>query len=317
MNKNKQDIVQLNEAYFKSLANSRASISMLNLSFVGLLISLINLYPPYALLTLVQGINPMENGFYLFLLVISVLLLFCSFLSRLNGLIYKHQVFSTSVLLLMMTLLLLSFIIMGHGFAVYSSTDLNLGSPLSNLYFVLTFSFFLICMVYNVSWLKKQLSLGFSNKRAAANFLASKGVYQSASLWFIFGFSLIGSLLTGFVKQFLGFALSILLLASFSRLLIEVSYLIFLKTKNKVYWEKFTQQEKQRTFLKKLSLKSTSLRLVIEGAVCLSALWAVGTHQLKEGAYTLIRVVVILFVLDCLISFIRWFIAKSKKEGIK
>ena len=59
-----KEVDELNKAYFKSLANTRASATMMVISFVGAFVLALFLLFQYFYFVKGYGINPLENYFF-------------------------------------------------------------------------------------------------------------------------------------------------------------------------------------------------------------------------------------------------------------
>ena len=123
--------------------------------------------------------------------------------------------------------------------------------------------------------------------------------------------------LSGYYLQTFGIVSNIVFTSAFSRLIVEVGYLLYLRSKDKTYWEEVPKETKSQSFLKTIDLKKAKHRLTIEVvlfltlAVCLkimnvdaenSPIWLIWT----------IRIFGYSILLDATISFVFYQIKKKR-----
>jgi hypothetical protein len=233
-------IEQKNKEYFKSLVETRGSVGNLLVSWAGLGITLIHLVLAWWVVKETH-VNPLENKFIIFLIVICVILSICLILPFIGNFIYKHQIFSS--LLLTIFSIILTFLVtcLAYWFTVISSKnvlyDIRPITLLSKIYIISMICLWIASFIYNIFWLKKQLSRGFSEARTQKNYFARSSVYSSKSLWIIFGCSMLGGVVWKSTDKIIVFALGILFVTAFSRLTVEYAYASYLRIKDKDYWE--------------------------------------------------------------------------------
>ena len=89
--------------------------------------------------------------------------------------------------------------------AVYSESDQRFYYDSYNSYtFIISMTLFaVICIIYNIFWLRKQLQQGFSEERTLGNFSAEAKVYSGGSLLGIFIVSIVAAHFTGGVELLL------------------------------------------------------------------------------------------------------------------
>lgn len=272
--KNEQnvDIEQANKVYFQSLANTRASASMMLISFAGVFVLLIEILSFYSYYDKIVGVNPFSNWFFDILVFYCLYLVVVFFIPLIGKFAYRRQVLSTTLLLLTYIGIFLSLQIMELLIIVsaLANKEFEIGYT---KYAVFAVPFIVICtllgFVYHYFWLKKQLKIGFSPTRTLGNYFAKSSSYSSNSLTIIFVCSMLGAILSGYFGVVLGIALTILFSYAFSQLLTEVGYLLYLKTKSKEYWEE--EPENNPTlwdllwdWLKGFSLKKAKIRIPLE-----------------------------------------------------
>ena len=272
--KNEQnvDIEQANKVYFKSLANTRASASMMLISFAGVFVLLIEILSFYSYYDKIVRVNPFSNWFFDILVSYCLYLIIVFFIPLIGKFAYRRQVLSTTLLLLTYIGIFLSLQIMELLIIVsaLANKEFEIGYT---KYAVFAVPFVVICtllgFVYNYFWLKKQLKIGFSPTRTLGNYFTKSNSYSKNRLYIIFACSMLGAILSGYFGVVLGIALTILFSYAFTQLLTEVSYLLYLKTKSKEYWE--DEPENNPTlwdllwnWLKGFSLKKAKIRIPLE-----------------------------------------------------
>ena len=89
-----KEVEELNKAYFKSLANTRASASMMVISFTGAVIFGVELY------LIDFGLQKSSNIFFNFILLYLVYLIVATVIPLGMSFIYRKQILSTILLLL-------------------------------------------------------------------------------------------------------------------------------------------------------------------------------------------------------------------------
>ena len=271
-NEKKMDIEQANKVYFQSLANTRASASMMLISFAGVFVLLIEILSFYSYYDKIVGVNPFSNWFFDILVSYCLYLIIVFFIPLIGKFAYRRQVLSTTLLLFTYAGMFLSLQVMGLLIIVsaLANKEFEVGFP---KYGFIVIPFLVICtllgFIYHYFWLKKQLKIGFSPTRTLGNYFAKSSSYSSNALTIIFVCSMIGAVLTGYFGVVLGVTVSILFNYAFTQLLTEVGYLLYLKTKSKEYWE--DEPEDNPTlwdllwdWLKGFSLKKAKIRIPLE-----------------------------------------------------
>ena len=177
----------LNKDYFRVLGSTRASVRMLSLAWAGLFVWSIDLTHVYFFIKEQFTVDPFSNVPFRFLCLLLLLMLGCQIMSFSKPFIYKHQFFSTAMLFVLINGIHLSLVLMDYILTILTNEVLKDSLIYSLMYWLSFTVLFFGLMVYNVSWLKKQLGRGFSEKRAAGNSIAISSVYSKSSLWIIFG----------------------------------------------------------------------------------------------------------------------------------
>lgn len=311
---------ELNKEYFQALGSTRASVRMLSLAWAGLFVLSIDLTHVYFFIKEQFTVDPFSNVPFLFLCLLLLLMLGCQIMSFSKTFIYKYQLFSSAMLFVLINGIHLSLVLMDYILTILTNEVLKDSLIYSLMYWLSFTVFFFVLIAYNASWLKKQLRKGFSEKRTTANYIAFSSVYSKPSLWIILGVTLLsGGLasLSGYYLQAFGIVSNIVFTSAFSRLIVEVGYLLYLRSKDKTYWEEVPKEGRSQFFLKALDFKKAKHRLTIEVvlfltlAVCLKLLnidaenspsWLIGT----------IRIFGYSILLDATISFVYSQIKKKR-----
>ena len=312
------EVEELNKAYFKSLANTRASASMMLISFTGAVIFGVELY------TIDFGLQKSSNIFFNFILLYSVYLIVATVIPLGMSFIYRKQILSTILLLLsyigiFLSLMLTCYILFtvnNNGFQEFNESSILV------ILFLVTST---VCgFIYQYFWLMRQLKNGFSASRTVRNYFAKSSAYSQESILIIFMLVLLTSAFVGKFAMVLGITSTLLYCYAFPQLIIEVAYLLYLKTQSKEYWEDVPK--KKETFLnlfKDFSLKKAKIRISLEILLCaifLGIMYNIG--YFNPSSYTprwliwLGRIFIILIGLDILGSFILSMM-KRLKTGFK
>ncbi|EOK06762.1 hypothetical protein [Enterococcus faecalis] len=309
---------ELNERYFISFAHSRGSISMLKVSLAGLIISLINIYPSYIINKTVDNINPWENYLNIGLAFVALSMLIFMVLSIFSKFLYKKQILSGIFLVIMTTYLEFTIIYLSYIIAVFTSYSLNLNSLKSYTFIVAICSMLILSLIYNILWLKRQLKEGFKEERSQKNLQAKNAVYNSKSLWIIFGLTSIGGIVLGQIRFLFGFGLGVLIVIAFSRLIVEITYLTYLKSKDKKYWEEppkptpikeLNEEEKKERKKKQIKIINISASF----GFLLFIGWLVERVEIIGVMKTILRGITMLVLLNLLVTCLLWFGSKVKK----
>ena len=327
-----KEVEELNKAYFKSLANTRASATMMIISFAGAFVLALFLLFQYFYFVKGYGINPLENYFFDFVLIYVIYLVVATFIPLGMTFIYRRQIFSTILLLLSYIGIFLSLILISYIILVYSGTNLQEYNERS-LY---TIPFLLICtvvgFVYHYFWLKSELKKGFSTNRTMGNYFAKSSAYSQESILIIFMLVLLTSAFLGKFALVLGITSTLLYCYAFPQLIIEVAYLLYLKTQSKEYWETEPDGEVSfrnlfRNLFKEFSLKKAKIRIPLEIFLLLLIIYIDGGNTYinvfinqTRWVLWLIRIFIISIGLDILGSFILYVIKKVNtrfKKGKK
>jgi hypothetical protein len=308
-----------NKEYFKSFIATRGSISSLYISWAGLVIALLCLPITWNVTTLGYGINPMQSKVNVYIIFIAIFMLLTFLTVSFRGtrqFLVRHQGFA-SIWLTIFSFLFTS-ILMFMFYMITQSDKPNeiwYESKLSIIVLLLFGLTYLSALFYNFYWLKKQLKIGFSETRTTANYFARSKVYESKSLWIIFGFSMLGAFITGNLARIFGLVFGIFLGAVFSRLTIELAYSAYLLNTNKEYWINYIDKPKKswkesvRLRLKKLST------YVILGVLLIIVIVEIeDRYKLPKGLQITFSYVFVVILLFLAVAFIIWLIKKVRKK---
>lgn len=330
-----REVEELNKAYFKSLANTRASASMMFISFTGVFILSLIIWVFSWYLKEVLLINPLTYWFF-DLLIFFLLYLIVAFFIPLAGMFaYKRQILATFSLMIVyigiyFSLQMMMLIILVTSI---STKEFSLGFPKYSPIFIPFLLISTVCgFIYQYFWLKRQLKKGFSVNRTMGNYFAKSNAYGRNSLYIIFGLSMLAALLSGKLILIFGILGALLFSYAFSQLIIEVVYLLYLKTQSKEYWETEPDGEVSfrnlfRNLFKEFSLKKAKIRIPLEIFLLLLIIYIDGGNAYinvfinqTRWLLWLIRIFIISIGLDILGSFILYVIKKVNtrfKKGKK
>jgi len=310
-----KEVEELNKVYFKSLANTRASVSMMVISWTGVFILALEIFVFYYYFDTVAIINPFMNWFFDLLLISCFYLIIAFFIPLVGLFVYKKQILSTIFLLLVYMVIYFSLQLMMLLIIVtsISTKEFTIGFSLYSPIFIPFLLISTVCgFIYQYFWLKRQLKKGFSTNRTMGNYFAKSSAYSKNSLLIIFIVSMIGGLLSGKLILIFGILGALLFSYAFSQLITEVAYLLYLKIQSKEYWEDVpTKKETFRYLFKGFSLKKAKIRISLEILFCsifLGIMYNIG--YFSPSSYTPLwliwfgRIFIISIGLDILGSFI-------------
>lgn len=314
---------ELNKNYFQSLGATRASVGMLGLAWSGIFALSIALSHVYYFIKDQLKLNPFSNLIFLFFCVYLLFMLICQVISFNQKLIYRHQFFGTAMLFAMINGLLLSLVLTDYVIVVLTNNLLRNSFIYTIIFGLSSLILFLGLILYNVRWLMKQLETGFSEQRTNANYVAASSVYSKPSIWIILGATLLGGmmvgLITGYYKQILGIFGNLVFISAFSRLIVEVGYLLKLRAKDKTYWEEVPEELYNHSIFKTLDFKKTKPRLIAEvilflGIIACLQLLHIDAENSPIWLIWFIRIFGYTIVLDATGSFIYYQFKKRKKR---
>lgn len=314
---------ELNKNYFQSLGATRASVGMLGLAWSGIFALSIALSHVYYFIKDQLKLNPFSNLIFLFFCVYLLFMLICQVISFNQKLIYRHQFFDTAMLFAMINGLLLSLVLTDYVIVVLTNNLLRNSFIYTIIFGLSSLILFLGLILYNVRWLKKQLETGFSEQRTNANYVAASSVYSKPSIWIILGATLLGGMMvgwiTGYYKQILGIFGNLVFISAFSRLIVEVGYLLKLRAKDKTYWEEVPEELYNQSIFKTLDFKKTKPRLITEvilflGIIACLQLLHIDVENIPIWLIWFIRIFGYTIVLDATGSFIYYQFKKRKKR---
>ena len=314
---------ELNKNYFQSLGATRASVGMLGLAWSGIFALSIALSHVYYFIKDQLKLNPFSNLIFLFFCVYLLFMLICQVISFNQKLIYRHQFFGTAMLFAMINGLLLSLVLTDYVIVVLTNNLLRNSFIYTIIFGLSSLILFLGLILYNVRWLMKQLETGFSEQRTNANYVAASSVYSKPSIWIILGATLLGGMMVGWIsgyyKQILGIFGNLVFISAFSRLIVEVGYLLKLRAKDKTYWEEVPEELYNHSIFKTLDFKKTKPRLIAEvilflGIIACLQLLHIDAENSPIWLIWFIRIFGYTIVLDATGSFIYYQFKKRKKR---
>lgn len=314
---------ELNKNYFQSLGATRASVGMLGLAWSGIFALSIALSHVYYFIKDQLKLNPFSNLIFLFFCVYLLFMLICQVISFNQKLIYRHQFFGTAMLFAMINGLLLSLVLTDYVIVVLTNNLLRNSFIYTIIFGLSSLILFLGLILYNVRWLMKQLETGFSEQRTNANYVAASSVYSKPSIWIILGATLLGGMMvgwiTGYYKQIFGIFGNLVFISAFSRLIVEVGYLLKLRAKDKTYWEEVPEELYNQSIFKTLDFKKTKPRLIAEvilflGIIACLQLLHIDAENSPIWLIWFIRIFGYTIVLDATGSFIYYQFKKRKKR---
>ncbi|PZL71490.1 hypothetical protein CI088_12135 [Enterococcus plantarum] len=321
MIENKNSPESLNKKYFISLANTRGSVGMLRIQSICLFVlSIIGLIPGVEIHSWYHNIiSTLLYGTLKFYVVYAILLNLSLFLVPQKS-IYKHQIL-TSILLFftllaeLVILVSLSFMISNGKSTGYKSNIADFNATYSTMYLIIIGVVVLLTTCYNIFWIKKEISRGFSEQRAVANYVAFSKVFSSSSIWIIFGIvSVVGIIFTNSLFV-LGLILGLIFVLVFPRLLVEIGYLIHLKIVDKDYWEE-NREQKSFSFKKRLLsiLKKKSTYVLIGFFIIIFMVQIDEKYTLSRTTKNIFGVIVSIILIGFAVIFIQWMIKKVKNK---
>ncbi|WP_430602935.1 hypothetical protein IGJ02_000253 [Enterococcus sp. DIV0724b] len=310
---------EMNKEYFKSFIATRGSISSLYISWAGLVIALLCLIITWNIAVWSYRISPMKSIMNIILLsiVIFMILTLCMVSFRVTKkFLILHQDFAAIWLIIFSVML--TIVLMFLGYTMTQGTNGNefrYESKLSIIVLLLFGLTYLVALFYNFYWLKKQLKIGFSDTRTTANYFARAKVYESKSLWIIFGFSMIGAFLTGNLARVFGLVFGIFLGAVFSRLTMELAYSAFLLNTDKEYWVNYIDEpEKPWKEILKKCLKKTSTYVILGVLLIIVMVEIEDSYKVPKGLQITFSYVLMAILLFFVVAFIMWIIKKVRDK---
>ena len=285
---------------------------MMLISFTGAVIFGVKLY------LIDFGLQKSSNIFFNFILLYSVYLIVATVIPLGMSFIYRKQILSTILLLLsyigiFLSLMLTCYIL----FTVNNNGFQELNE--SSIPVILFLVIFTVCgFIYQYFWLMRQLKNGFSASRTVRNYFAKSSAYSQESILIIFMLVLLTSTFLGKFALVLGITSTLLYCYAFPQLIIEVAYLLYLKTQSKEYWETESDGEVSfRNLFKEFSLKKAEIRIPLEIFLLLLIIYIDGGNAYinvfinqTRWLLWLIRIFIISIGLDILGSFILYVIKK-------
>ncbi|MBO0468356.1 hypothetical protein JZO73_12540 [Enterococcus plantarum] len=319
VNNKKKSPKEMNKEYFKSFVATRGSISSLYISWAGLVIALLCLIITWNIAVWSYQISPMKSVMNIIILCIVIFMALTLFMVSFRitkKILILHQDFAAIWLTIFSVML--TFVLMFLGYTMTQGTNGNefrYESKFSIIVLLLFGLTYLGSLFYNFYWLKKQLKIGFSETRTTANYFARAKVYESKSLWIIFGFSMIGAFLTGNLARVFGLVFGMFLGAAFSRLTIELAYSAFLLNTDKEYWVNYIDEpEKPWKEVLKKRLKKTSTYVIMGVLLIVAMVEIEDRYKVPKGLQITFSYVLMAILLFFVVAFIMWIIKKVRDK---
>ena len=317
MTESKHTSQERNKNYFQSFIATRASMGMIGVGgFAGLGLGIVTIFPHWGT-GIDLGFNPPYDPISIFLvasLILSLVSLLAVTIEPIRRVLFRHQRFSSiwqilSVLILYLLLALMtSFMILIDGDII----DIY-GSPLSVPLLFGESLFYLFCILYNVRWLRTELSKGMSEERTQKNYSARSVITSPRSLVLIFGLTMLAPILIkGSMEAGLGLSLFVLFTGAFSRLHVEYAYAAILKWRDKEYWEEYRLEDgiiipKKKWFF--------LIRLMVEVGLFFGIIYlGLKLNEQNNPLEFPLRLATIGILLYWLIRIILWKIRKNKEK---
>lgn len=236
--------------------------------------------------------------------------------------VYKHQVANSILLFLTLFIELVIFLaflfwISNTKVIGYRSYKTYFNATYSTIFLVIIGAVALLATCYNVFWIRKNIKNGFSEQRNVASYLAFSTIFNSNSIWIIFGvLSIIGLFLKRMIFTYALFYALVVVLA-FPRLLIEIGYLTYLKTVNKDYWEEY-KGLKSLTFNGSLSsiFKRKYIYVLMGLAIIVGMVLLDTKYVLSKTIRKMFGYIFIVILMGFMIILIQWIMKKIKNRNV-
>ena len=239
---NQKAIEASNRAYFKALAVTRGSLDRLSLMVVVLIICLAisNVGP----LSWFAGSHESEAFAWIITLNLALICMSAPVLvfAPLKALIYRFQVLFSTVLAAMalgwvycLCLLALPLATFSKAWGKQASADAFVAAGLIAVVLMVGST------VVHALLLRRRLQVGHSKERTGGNFYAVSASNRSKTFWILFGVvAIVPNVLTlgEYLVNSIGGLGLLLLVCVLPSLPVEFAYLAFLKSRDRLYWEK-------------------------------------------------------------------------------
>lgn len=316
MAQKEKTIEEKNVAYFQALANSRASLNQLQ---IGLIVSWV---PALFFYLSVSGqIKNLENYPPLPIVMTIFNILFFTFIviglySLFEKVVYHFQLLSSYIFVLLVVAITIFVVEIGYFLAVIPNANGNFLYSISIFY--LGLATIIISIIVNTFLLRHRLKVGFSENRTTKNFLAVSGAYSSKTLWIIFAaVMIVPNVLTQgkYIMNIFGIICVIGFGAIFPSPLVEFSYLAYLKTKDKKYWEERPYHEKKSSAQKKALVLRIGTWVYV--ALSLFFIYEVGEIYGNKTYPLIISIIGLLILISYAVLFIKWLLKKVQTRKKK
>ena len=308
MTQKRKKAAQLNKDYFQSLIATRASLGMLGIAWAGILIG--------GVITVITwgtgldlGWNPpydVATASVLFSLIFMVCSQLVMLVEPLRKFFYQHQRFSSIWQLVFVVVLMYQLVFLGFCMVINQDSQLLIYTSALTVPYILCASlFYLLCIIYNIFWLRSQLRKGMSEERRLKNYMAKPAVWGTGSLILIFGGTMLVRSLPSVLDGLFGLGLSILFIGAFSRLHIEYAYAAILKWRDKSYWEEYEAPE---ALTDKQKRKIIWVFVTLLEVVIVACIGHFNEELLKMSQLISIPIAILMIAIfaDWIIRFVRW-----------
>ncbi|GAA4143884.1 hypothetical protein [Leifsonia shinshuensis] len=242
LSKSERERDAANQTYFITLAESRASLGGLSgLAFINAALMSLLTFTIVASMAFYVGSRSFLFLYFAHLAVLgfsAVVFL----VSLVRPLTFRFQVFFSSLLAVFATLLVYTLCLMGLGMITNVTRGGYTMFDLAVFPVVAVIGLLYVCgaTVVHVLLLRKRLREGHSEARTWGNLVAASSVYNSKSLWTIFGaVMIVPNVLTQgqYLWNMFGVAAFLLFATVTPSLPVEFTYLAYLKSRDRRYWE--------------------------------------------------------------------------------
>ena len=304
MTQKRKKATQLNKDYFQSLITTSASLENIQLHLTGFMIGVVFLaafwlggsaynwgtpYDPISFMALVcviyMGLWSIATGVPTF-----------------KKIVYRHQDIAGVFQTLFIILLELELVLLGLFLATYRQGHYEFYAPTTAKLLLVFLSTYVLVLLYNVFWLKRQLKVGFSTEKTQGLYRAKSVVRSTASLGVIFGGSMLGKYMTADQSNVFGIGANLLFIIAFTRLTVLYAHIAILKQRDKSYWEKHCETDGLSR-----SQGRSLLRLVLEIALFVAIIY-VGMQVLPQThpLVPVMRMGALGMIVYWIIRFVRW-----------
>ena len=307
MTQKRKKATQLNKDYFQSLITTSASLENIQLHLTGFMIGVVFLaafwlggsaynwgtpYDPISFMALVcviyMGLWSIATGVPTF-----------------KKIVYRHQDIAGVFQTLFIILLELELVLLGLFLATYRQGHYEFYAPTTAKLLLVFLSTYVLVLLYNVFWLKRQLKVGFSTEKTQGLYRAKSVVRSTASLGVIFGGSMLGKYMTADQSNIFGIGANLLFIVAFTRLTVLYARIAILKRHDKSYWEEYEVPE---ALTDKQKRKIIWVFVTLLEVVIVACIGHFNEELLKMSQLISIPIAILMIAIfaDWIIRFVRW-----------